>query len=161
MPTPLAEFKNARVMVAPKENHFNHTPGLVIPGAVGPGYMIELYSKQGDRDVTEDPLRGSTSNTVVLNGYCVRWTEIPGTVQFNDPLDGNVWDDSGHFPAGLRVGDDHKGAILNFADDPYTVDQWGIFHFIRIRSPFGPGGIGEIIGGAIGDSYQIWFSRTA
>lgn len=167
MPTPLAPYINARFQILPAPTTFNPLPGLQQPGDTASGYVVDLYAKHGDRDVIEREVRGATVSTIVLNGYCVRWTEITfpniygGMPLIDDALASAVWDESGRFPVALQAGSDHPGCMINLDQDPPVIQEQGVFHFIRLRNPFGIGGIGEQITQEIGERFQVWYSRNA
>ena len=163
MTSPLADYLNARFHILPASASFNPLPGLETPVVMTPGYVVDLYAKHGDRDIIEKEVRGSTVSTIVLNGYCVRWTEIAAGPMpaFEDELTGAAWDESGRFPDSLLAGSDHPGCMLDPSVSPHGVQEQGMFHFIRLRNPFGIGGIGKLIQEEIGDRFQIWYSRNA
>lgn len=162
MATPLAPYANARFQILPQAQTFNPLPGLRSDGTLSAGYVVDIYAKHGDRDVIEREVRGATISTIVLNGYCVRWCEVQGSMPaLDDPMATAIWDTSGRFPAVLMPGSDHPGCFIDLQASSPVIAEVGMLHFVRLRNPYGHGGVGSLIADEIGDRFQLWFSRNA
>lgn len=159
MASPFATFPNARLAwqrptsalsslrngTRPATTQTVIIEAFVEPAATGPAGVAH---QQSGRTGT---LQAGQSRG--LAGYITRWALLPSGADWLDAGSGWTWNDTGLRPDGLTASrDELQAALVKIEALPATTrGEIGMLTIDQVGSPYGPGGIGEIVTDAIGD----------
>jgi hypothetical protein len=163
MPTPFAPFANARLRWERRAAPANLRDGL--RRAAVATIVVELFLEPDEtlkRRATPDQWGEGTAQASQgrnVTGYITRWATLPDGADWLDAGSSWTWDDSGLRPAGMKAGEQElQAALVNLRELP-AVDraEIGTLVLTQLGSPYGPGGIGQLISSVAGELVEARF----